>query len=95
MTKDDHRRAFAAFAGAVLADFDRYLARDDADPPREGVLYRQGAVYVTEDEFAELVDELEAVVARRTRTEPGDGRVRHIIGLVLVPDKTGGTGDGT
>ncbi|MBO2456217.1 helix-turn-helix domain-containing protein [Actinomadura violacea] len=93
MTKDDHRRAFAVFAGAVLADFDRYLSRDDADPPREGVLYRQGAVYVTEEEFADLVDELEAVVARRARTGPGDGRARHIISLVLVPDKDGEAGE--
>jgi hypothetical protein len=44
-------------------------------------------VHVTEEEFAELVDELEAVVARHTHTEPGDGRTRHIISLVLVPDK--------
>ncbi|GAA4864077.1 helix-turn-helix domain-containing protein [Saccharopolyspora cebuensis] len=85
MTKDDHRQAFTVFTGALMADFDRYLSRDDAEPAREGVLYRQGAVWVTEEEFAELVDELEAAVERRTT--PGDGRTRHVISLVLVPDK--------
>ncbi|GAA2332235.1 helix-turn-helix domain-containing protein [Streptomyces kunmingensis] len=90
MTKDDHRDAFAAFTGALMSDFERYLARDDAEPAREGVLYRQGAVWVTDDEFAALVQELEAVVARRTHAGPGDGRTRHIVSLVLHPDKVAG-----
>ncbi|WP_433178794.1 helix-turn-helix domain-containing protein [Actinoallomurus sp. CA-150999] len=91
MTKDDHRRAFAVFAGAVMADFDRYLSREDADPPRDNLLYRQGAVYVTDEEFTALVEEIEAAVARHTRTAPGDGRTRHIISLVLVPDPPPGS----
>ncbi|GAA3581268.1 helix-turn-helix domain-containing protein [Amycolatopsis ultiminotia] len=89
MTKDEHRRAFRVFTGALMSDFDRYVSRDDAEPASEGVLYRQGAVALTDEEFADLVEELEAVVARRTATSPGDGRTRHIISFVVVPDKTG------
>ncbi|AGP56714.1 helix-turn-helix domain-containing protein [Streptomyces rapamycinicus] len=91
MTKDDHRQAFTVFTGALMADFDRYLSRDDADPAREGVVYRQGAVWLTDEEFAELVEEIEAAVARRAQTTPGDGRTRHIISFVLVPDDPAGT----
>ncbi|MFD5279712.1 helix-turn-helix domain-containing protein [Streptomyces rubrogriseus] len=91
MTKDDHRQAFTVFTGALMADFDRYLSRDDTEPVREGVLYRQGAVWLTGEEFTELVAELEAVVARRTGRRPDDGRVRHLISLVVMPDKEGGT----
>ncbi|WP_016697974.1 helix-turn-helix domain-containing protein [Actinoalloteichus spitiensis] len=87
MTKDDHRRAFTVFTGAMLADFDRYLSREDTEPARDNVLYRQGIVWVTDEEFTELVEEIEAAVERRTRTAPGDGRARHIISLALVPDR--------
>lgn len=87
MTKDDHRRAFTVFSGALLADFDRYLSRDDTEPARENLLYRQGAVWITDEEFAELVEEIEAAVERRAHTSPGDGRTRHIVSLVLLPDK--------
>ena len=90
MSKEDHQQAFAVFTGAMMADLDRYLSRDDADPPREGVVYRQGAVWATPEEFDALVDELEALVARRTAHTPGDGRVRHIISFSLVPDKATG-----
>lgn len=88
MGKEDHRRAFAVFTAAVMGDFDRYLSHEDADPARENVLYRQGAVWLTDEEFAALVEEIEAAVARRTRTTPGDGRTRHLLSLVFVPDKT-------
>jgi hypothetical protein len=50
-------------------------------------MYRQGAVWATPEEFAGLVEELEALVARRTAHSPGDGRTRHIISLALLPDK--------
>ncbi|MEY6568980.1 helix-turn-helix domain-containing protein [Streptomyces sp. PGLac3x] len=93
MTKEDHRQAFTVFTGAMLADLDRYLAREDADPPNDGVAYRQGAVWATPEEFTALVEEIEALVARRTGHTPGDGRVRHLISFALVPDKAGGEGD--
>lgn len=88
MTKDDHRRAVAAFAGAILSDFERYLLREDSEPPRENLLYRQGAVWVTDAEFAALVDDIESAVARRTGTTIGDGRTRHLFSFAFVPDKT-------
>ncbi|AOS62065.1 helix-turn-helix domain-containing protein [Actinoalloteichus hymeniacidonis] len=85
MTKDDHRKAFAVFSGALIGDFDRYLSREDTEPAQENLLYRQGVVWVTDEEYTELVEELEAAVERRN--EPGEGRTRHVISLVAVPDK--------
>ncbi|GAA2609924.1 helix-turn-helix domain-containing protein [Streptomyces axinellae] len=89
MTLEDHRQAFTAFSGAMMGDFDRYLAREDAEPATDGVLYRQGAVWLTDEEFAELVDELQKAVTKRAATSPGDGRERHIVSLVVVPDELG------
>ncbi|OEV08887.1 helix-turn-helix domain-containing protein [Streptomyces nanshensis] len=88
MTKEDHRQAFTVFTGALMADFERYLSRDDAEPARENVLYRQGTVQLTDDEYAELVEEIEALVARRAGTGSGKGRTRHIVSLVVMPDKS-------
>ncbi|MFG3253863.1 helix-turn-helix domain-containing protein [Streptomyces sp. NPDC048172] len=86
MTREDHRRAFTAFSGALMGDFERYLSRDDAVPADDGLLYRQGSVWLTDEEFKELVADLEQAVTSRARTSPGDGRTRHIVSLVVVPD---------
>ncbi|MET7640808.1 helix-turn-helix domain-containing protein [Streptomyces sp. NPDC005438] len=88
MTKEDHRQAFTVFTGALMADFERYLSREDTEPARENVLYRQGTVHLTDDEYARLVEELEEVVARRARASSGKGQTRHIVSLVVVPDKS-------
>ena len=87
MTRDDHRRSFTTFAASLMGDFDRYLAHDDADPHTDGVVYRQAAVWLTEDEFAEMVEEIEKAVVSRMGRAREDGRVRRVVSLVVVPDQ--------
>jgi hypothetical protein len=57
------------------------------------VVYRQGTVWLTDDEFASLVEEMEAAAAARAARTPGDGRNRHIFSFVVVPDEPGATPD--
>ena len=86
MTRDDHRRSFTTFAASLMGDFDRYFSREGADPNGDGVVYRQAAVWLTDEEFAEMVEEIEhAVVSRMDRVR--EGRVRRVVSLVVVPDK--------
>jgi DNA-binding transcriptional ArsR family regulator len=87
MTRADHQRAFTTFAASLMADFDRYLAREDANPVKDGVVYRQAAVWLTDDEFAAMVDEIESAVVSRVGYAPQGGRTRRIVSLVVVPDK--------
>ncbi|MGW4792706.1 hypothetical protein ACWEPC_09895 [Nonomuraea sp. NPDC004297] len=39
------------------------------------------------DEFAALVEEIEALVAARAGHTEGDGRARHVFSVVVMPDK--------
>ncbi|MEV4346273.1 hypothetical protein AB0J83_17525 [Actinoplanes sp. NPDC049596] len=68
ITRDDHRRAFTTFAASLMGDFDRCLTHDDVDPHRDGVVYRQAAVWLTAEEFAEMVAEIEHAVVSRVAT---------------------------
>lgn len=86
MTLEDHQRAFAVFASSLLSDFTRYAAREDADPVADGVVYRQAAVWLTDEEFAALVEEIESAVVSRVGPAEGGGRSRRIVSLVVVPD---------
>lgn len=87
MTREDHRQAFTTYAAALMTDFDRYLDHADADPPADGVLYQQSVVWLTEEEFTALVEEIQASIAARADKDRGDGLTRHILSLVIVPDK--------
>ncbi|MEV6643545.1 helix-turn-helix domain-containing protein [Amycolatopsis sp. NPDC051371] len=85
MTTDDHRRTFTAFVGGLLADFDRYLDREPADATADGVTYQQAALWLTDDEMAELLTTIRAAVTARLGQEPGQGRTRRMISLVTMP----------
>jgi len=87
MTREDHQRAYTTFAASLMTDFDRYLAHEDADPTSDGVVYRQAAVWLTEEEFAALIEEIESAVLAQVGHARDDGRIRRIISLVVVPDK--------
>jgi DNA-binding transcriptional ArsR family regulator len=85
MTPDDHRRAFTAFTGGLLADFDRYLTHEPADPTADGVTYQQAALWLTDEELAELLTELRTAVTTRKGGAPGPDRTRRMISLIAMP----------
>jgi len=85
MSPEDHRQAFWAFAAGLLADFDRYLERGEIDLLRDGVGYRQTALWLSDDEFDGLVDDLRGVLERRAALRPAPGRVRRSVATVLMP----------
>ncbi|MDH6628326.1 hypothetical protein M2271_006158 [Streptomyces sp. LBL] len=87
MTREDHQRAFTTFATSLMTDFGRYLAYEDADPHSDGVVYRQAAVWLTKEEHVVMVEEIERAVLARVGHDRDDGRTRHIVSLVVVPDK--------
>ncbi|WP_326948359.1 helix-turn-helix domain-containing protein [Amycolatopsis sp. NBC_01307] len=86
MSKEDHLRSYTTFAASLLGDFDRYLAHPDADPHADGVVYRQAAVWLTEEEFAAMVEEIEKAVVSRFENVR-EGRIRRVVSLVVVPDE--------
>ncbi|SEL02281.1 hypothetical protein SAMN04515665_107122 [Blastococcus sp. DSM 46786] len=72
LSAEDHRRAFTAFVASLLADFDRYLGRGEPDLARDGVGYRQVGLWVTDEEFGELLADLRTVLQQRLANLPGD-----------------------
>lgn len=97
MSVDDHRRAFLAFVAGLVGDLDRYLDAGEVDLARDGVGYRQHALHLTDDELADLVADLRAVVAPRLGLRPDGVRTRRLFSTVLVParDRAPGTDGGT
>lgn len=88
MTVEQHRQVFLTFAVGLLADFDRYLDRGDVDMARDLVGFSKSAMYLTDEEMSEVVDELTAVLRPRISRGPAPGRTRRLLATVLLPDAT-------
>ncbi|GLW11263.1 transcriptional regulator [Microtetraspora sp. NBRC 13810] len=85
MTLDDHQRGFAAAMAALLAEFNTYLERDGADPTADSVGYRQGVVWLSPGELAEMIDALRQVFAARARNKPTPDRSPHLMSAIFFP----------
>jgi DNA-binding transcriptional ArsR family regulator len=91
MTPDDHRRAFTAFVGALLADFDSYLVAGRLDPATDLVSYRQAALWLSDEEAATLLGEVRAAIDARQDHDPGPGRRRRLLTTIALPADPLGT----
>jgi AcrR family transcriptional regulator len=85
MSTEDMRHTFMAFVAGLLADVDRYLARGDVDPIRDGASFRLGGLWLDDAEFADLLRELMRVLQPAAANPPRPGRKRRILATVLLP----------
>ncbi|GII53757.1 transcriptional regulator [Planotetraspora thailandica] len=82
---EEHRRVFAVAMATLLAEFNAYLDREQADPAADLVGYRQHALWLSPDERAEMIRDLREVIVARMGNEPAPGRIRHLLSPILFP----------
>ncbi|MFF0307037.1 helix-turn-helix domain-containing protein [Streptosporangium sp. NPDC004379] len=85
LSPEDHRRVFAAAMATLIAEFGAYLDREGADPAADLVGYRQHAIWLGEEERAELIEELRAAILPRLAYGPAPHRTRHLLSPILFP----------
>lgn len=85
MSPDDHRRGFAAAVAVLLAEFNAYLDRPDANPTADGVSYRQGVLWLSPPELTDLLADLLAALRPRLDNGPAEGRVPYLLSPILFP----------
>ena len=87
LSADQHRQAFLTFVASLLADFDRYLDRDDVDLGRDGVGFRQVAMHLSDEEFQDFLNDLRQVLLPRLANQPEPGRTRRILSTIVMPSQ--------
>jgi hypothetical protein len=93
MTLEEHAQAFMAYIAGLIADFDRYLAAGPPDPVRDGATYRMAAMWLTDTELADFLQDLRTIAQPRLANAPGPGRRRRMLFTVLLPEPGKPAGD--
>jgi DNA-binding transcriptional ArsR family regulator len=89
MTLDEHRSAFAAGMAALVAEFNTYLDRANADPTADKVGYRQIPLWLSKDEIAELISEVQGTIIAKVDNQPAAGRRLYLLSPILFPIEEG------
>lgn len=82
---EEHRRGFAVAMAVLIAEFDAYLDRDGADPAADGVSYRQGILWLSPDELAEMTRTMLAIVRPLVANKPTPDRASYLLSPILFP----------
>lgn len=85
MTLDEHRRGFAAAMAVLIAEFNAYLDRAEADPVADAVGYRQGTLWLSPGELDAMLTAFRDIVAPLTEHQPGPGRRPYLMSPILFP----------
>ena len=87
MSKGDHMRFFTSFVATLLDDFSRYLeGSPKVDLVADGVGYSKASLYLDDKELAELGTALNKEIAVYLGNEPGAGRKKRILSIILMPE---------
>ena len=77
--------AFATFAAALMAAYDRYLDAGPADPLRDGVSYSMNALWLSDEEYLDFLRDVAQIVAPRAANGPAAGRRRRLAASAFFP----------
>jgi DNA-binding transcriptional ArsR family regulator len=84
-SREDHLGYFTAFAAGLVAQFEEYLERSEADLLKDGVGYRQVVLNLTDEEISEMAGALNAALGPFLAYDPKPGRRRRMLATVLIP----------
>lgn len=82
----EHLRFFSTFLGTLVADYAAYLESSELDLGADRVGYRQIPLWLSDDEFDKMIEEIRRAVGRRLSNEPGPGRRRRLLTTIVMPD---------
>jgi DNA-binding transcriptional ArsR family regulator len=85
MSLEDHRRGFAAAMAVLIAEFNAYLDREGSDPIADAVGYRQGTIWLSRSELAEMIGEMIGVLGSRAGNQPAPDRTPYLLSTILFP----------
>ncbi len=85
-TAADHLRFFTTFLGTLIDAFGAYLDGGSPDFVSDGVGYRQIPLWLSDEEFEEIVTALGSAVRPALDNRPAPGRRRRLITTIVMPD---------
>jgi DNA-binding transcriptional ArsR family regulator len=84
LRREDHLRYFTIFFTSVLRDFERYLQQEQIDVARE-VRYHQVPLYLSDDEFQEMIHALTTIIQAHQNNQPEPSRRRRLLTSIIMP----------
>ncbi|OEF97054.1 helix-turn-helix domain-containing protein [Desulfuribacillus alkaliarsenatis] len=86
-SREDHFNYFFSFLMGLLGEYEEYLQEENIDFEKDGVSFRQCTVYLSDEEFMELMMGIGEKLFAAMKKEPGENRRLRTIANIVIPSK--------
>jgi hypothetical protein len=80
------RTMFTVFVAGLGGHLDHYLERETIDPVADGITFRQAALWLSDEEFAEFFAAFGQFLAPYLANDATPARTRRLLSTILIPD---------
>nr|HET6904719.1 helix-turn-helix domain-containing protein [Ktedonobacteraceae bacterium] len=84
-SKDELRQYFLTFVSKIIGDHARYLDLKEGSYYTDAG-YHQNAIYLSDEEFVQFRQEINAALLPWLKQKPAPGRRRHLLTTILIPE---------
>lgn len=86
-TREDHMRYFTAFCATLMGKFERYLQQNRIDLAADGVGYRTVPLWLSDEEFHQLIKDMNEPIRAVADNGPAPGRRQRMFSSIVIPVK--------
>lgn len=85
MDADEHMRLFITFLSHLIGEFGAYTRQDDMDMYKDGLSYRLVNLYLSEEEWKLMLEDIRSAIGKHANKEPAAGRRAYSLSTILIP----------
>jgi len=87
LTSEEHAQLFFTFLMKIYQEFQSYVEKGDHDFLKDGVGYRTASLLLSDEEFINMANELNAVFLKYLNNPPGENRKERLFTTIVIPRK--------
>jgi DNA-binding transcriptional ArsR family regulator len=87
LSKEDHLKYFITFFANLIQGAEQYLdSGENLNMHKDGFGYRQIDLFLNDEEFHQLLNEMTSVIKNYASNEPNENRRRRSLATVFIPE---------
>jgi DNA-binding transcriptional ArsR family regulator len=86
-TPEDHLRYFSVFFASLLSWLRSFLQQDTVDHRKDGLTCQGTTVYLSDEEYRQLHEEVSQLVRARSAHPPTPERRRRVLAWIAIPER--------
>ncbi|MCM3601368.1 helix-turn-helix domain-containing protein [Robertmurraya korlensis] len=84
--KEQYMTLFMKYMSNIMAEYERYVSQEKVDFVKDGVSLRQASLYLSDEEFTSLIQELGQVYSKVLTNKQAPDRKKRTFANIIIPE---------